>query len=86
LEKVAKSPSCVEVHKALLSWAERVMMGFAVPDRRKSASFTELMKESWRTTGEASGIAGLSGSGVKCKVSLNGRVVADRLSGLRPAS
>lgn len=47
-------------------------MGFAVPDLRKSASFTELMKESCRTTGVAS-MVGLSGSAAKCKVSLKGK-------------
>jgi hypothetical protein len=35
----------------LLSAAERDMMGLAVPERRKSASLTALIKESWRTGG-----------------------------------
>jgi hypothetical protein len=39
------------VHKALLSAAERDMMGLAVPERRKSASLTALMNESWTTGG-----------------------------------
>ena len=73
LEKVCRSPSWVEVHSALLSWADKVMMGFAEPDRKKSASLTELMKESCNTNGLASGRVGFSGSGAKCRVSLKGR-------------
>lgn len=45
-ENTAKSFSCVELQSSLLSAAERLMIGLAVPERRKSASLTELMKES----------------------------------------
>jgi len=41
----------VEDQRDLLSAAERDMIGLAVPERRKSASLTELMKESCRTGG-----------------------------------
>lgn len=58
------------------------MMGFAVPDLRKSASLTELIKESCRTIGVASGTVGFSGSGWKCNVNLNGKAAEDAWSGL----
>lgn len=51
-ENTAKSFSCVELQSNLLSAAERLMMGLAVPERRKSASLTELIKESWTAAGE----------------------------------
>lgn len=86
LAKVDKSLSWVDVHRALLSCAPRVMMGFAVPDLRKSASFTELMKESCKTTGVAAIMLAFSGSGgLKCNVSLNGNDVLE-LSVPVPAS
>lgn len=72
LENVGKSLSWVAVHNALLSWAGSDMMALAEPDLRKAASLTELINESWSTTGVASGSMGFSGSGVKCKASLNG--------------
>ena len=46
------------VHRALESAAERDMIGFAVPERTKSASLTELMKESWRIGAESKGRGG----------------------------
>lgn len=50
-ENTDKSFSRVERHSNLLSAADRLIMGLAVPERRKSASLTELMKESWTTAG-----------------------------------
>ncbi len=59
------------------------MMGFAVPERRKSASLTALMKESCRTGGVGEMmLSGADGAGVeggedggwkKWRVSLNGK-------------
>ena len=64
-------------HRALLSAAESDMIGLAVPERKKSASLTELMKASWRTTG--SGLIRLTvtfgdveDALEKCKVNLKG--------------
>ena len=68
----------VDDQRALLSAAESDMIGFAVPERRKSASLTELMKESCRTTG--SGLMRLvvppreaEDGSEKCRVNLNGK-------------
>ena len=52
-ENSGRSFSCVDDHRALLSAAESDIIGLAVPERRKSASLTELMNESCTTTGEA---------------------------------
>ena len=72
------------------------MIGLAVPERRKSASLTALIKESWRTSGvgemklsvgltEAGGETGVvGGEGVgcaKCRTILNGRGEGVLLSG-----
>jgi hypothetical protein len=81
----------------LLSAAERDMMGLAVPERRKSASLTALIKESWRTggVGEMKVTAGLTdaagalgapsgGDGVDCekwRASVNGSGAGTLLSG-----
>lgn len=46
LAKVGRSFATVDVHRDLLSAADRAIIGFAVPDRRKSASLVELMKAS----------------------------------------
>lgn len=42
----------MEVQRALLSAALRLMIGLAVPERRKSASLTELINESLTTAGD----------------------------------
>jgi hypothetical protein len=74
----------------LLSAAERDMMGLAVPERRKSASLTALINESWRTggVGEMRLTVGLSapggalgGDGEKWTTSVNGKGAGALLSG-----
>ena len=75
------------------------MMGFAVPERRKSASLTALIKESWRTGGvgemrlsEACVEVGPGDpggevtGGEKCKVSLNGSGAGGSVSDSRDES
>lgn len=68
----------VDDQRALLSAAESDMIGLAVPERRKSASLTELMNESCRTTG--SGLIRLlvplmdaEDGSEKCRVNLKGK-------------
>jgi hypothetical protein len=96
-EYVAWSWAWTELHKALLSVAERDMIGLAVPERRKSASLTALIKESWRTGGVGEmklkvGLADTGGElgvasgreGVDCekwRTSLNGNGAGALLSG-----
>lgn len=72
--KVDRSFSCVELHKSLLSAADKDMIGLAVPERRKSASLTELINASCTTAG--AGSIKLSDvivdEGAKCTVSRKG--------------
>lgn len=50
--QVVRSLPCVELQRALLSVAFRLMIGLAVPERKKSASLTELMKASCTTASD----------------------------------
>ena len=68
------SRSCTAFHKVVESSFDRDIIPFAVPLRRKSASFTALIKASCNTFPSASGRTSIcSGQFVKCTVRRHGR-------------
>ena len=66
--------SCTAFHNCVESSFDKVMIPFPVPFLRKSASFTLLMKASWRTFPSASSLTSCSsGHSVKCSTNFQGR-------------
>ena len=79
---ILSSPSCTEFQRPEESSLERLIIPFAVPFRRKSASLTLLIKASFITTPSASSrTSSSSGQSLKCTVNRQGSVESLGFSG-----